>query len=65
VVLFLLIADTVGLGKTLEAGILVVTTKSMMRQFQQKFWSRFTIPLTRLDSGGIQRIRRLIPAKYA
>ena len=74
----LLIADTVGLGKTLEAGILtaelmrrgrarrvlVVTTKSMMLQFQQEFWSRFTIALTRLDSAGIQRIRREIPANH-
>ena len=74
----LLIADTVGLGKTLEAGILaaelirrgkgrrvlVVTTKSMMRQFQQELWSRFSIALTRLDSAGIQRIRREIPANH-
>ncbi|WP_295577498.1 DEAD/DEAH box helicase [uncultured Lamprocystis sp.] len=74
----LLIADTVGLGKTLEAGILtaelirrgkarrvlVVTTKGMMRQFQQEFWSRFTIALTRLDSAGIARIRREIPANH-
>ncbi|MDN5940142.1 MAG: DEAD/DEAH box helicase, partial [Salinisphaera sp.] len=74
----LLIADTVGLGKTLEAGvvtaelmrrgrarrILVVTTKSMMRQFQLELWNRFTIALTRLDSAGIQRIRRNIPANH-
>ncbi|MDO5103460.1 MAG: DEAD/DEAH box helicase [Lautropia sp.] len=74
----LLIADTVGLGKTLEAGILtaelarrgrarrilVVSTKSMMKQFQHEFWNCFTIALTRLDSAGIQRIHRQIPSNH-
>jgi superfamily II DNA or RNA helicase len=74
----LLIADDVGLGKTLEAGlitaelalrgraqrILVVTTRAMLTQFQKEFWTRFAIPLSRLDSAAIRRMRNRIPAHY-
>ena len=74
----ILMADGVGLGKTVEAGaliseliirgkgrrILVVTVKSMMAQFQKEMWERFSIPLISLDSAKIQRIRRDLPSNH-
>ncbi|WP_233437868.1 helicase-related protein [Agromyces laixinhei] len=72
----ILIADAVGLGKTIEIGmilselvrrgrgerILIVTPKHVLEQMQYEMWTRFALPFVRLDSVGIQRVRQKLPA---
>lgn len=72
----ILIADAVGLGKTIEIGmilselvrrgrgdrILIVTPRHVLEQMQHEMWTRFALPFVRLDSVGIQRVRQKMPA---
>ncbi|WP_308124088.1 helicase-related protein [Mycolicibacterium xanthum] len=72
----ILIADAVGLGKTIEIGmilselvrrgrgerVLVVTPKHVLEQMQHELWCRFALPFVRLDSAGIQKVRQKLPA---
>lgn len=72
----ILIADAVGLGKTLEIGmilselarrgraerVLIVTPRHVLEQMQHELWCRFALPFVRLDSIGIQKVRQTLPA---
>lgn len=72
----ILLADAVGLGKTLEIGmilselirrgrgerVLVVTPRHVLEQMQHEMWSRFAIPFVRLDSQGVARVKQKLPA---
>ena len=72
----ILLADAVGLGKTIEIGmilaelvrrgrgdrILIVTPRHVLEQMQHEMWTRFALPFVRLDSVGIQRVRQKLPS---
>src|SRR5699024_7049745 len=66
-----LIADAVGLGKTLEIGtipaglmrrgrgrrILIVRPRHLLEQMQHELWTRFALPFVRLDSEGVHQVK--------
>lgn len=72
----ILIGDAVGLGKTIECGILLselirrgkarrvlcAVPKATLEQFQIEMWARFSIPFHRLDSMGLQKLRENLPS---
>ena len=72
----LLVADAVGLGKTIEVGmllmelqrrgranrVLTVVPRHILDQVQHELWCRCAFPLVRLDAQGIQRVQQRIPA---
>jgi hypothetical protein len=71
----ILIGDAVGLGKTVEVAmllnelaargaadrVLVAVPAAILEQVQHELWCRTGFPLVRLDTVGIQRMRRRIP----
>lgn len=72
----ILIADAVGLGKTIEVAgllnelairgaadrVLAVVPQAILEQVQHELWCRTGFPLVRLDTPGIQRMKDRIPA---
>jgi ERCC4-related helicase len=68
----LLIADDVGLGKTIEAGlilselllrrrirrVLIATPASLRVQWQEEMWEKFSLPFTIVDRDSTARLRR-------
>ena len=72
----ILIADAVGLGKTIEVAVLlnelamrraadrvlVVVPQAILEQVQHELWCRTGFPLVRLDTRGIQRMKSRIPS---
>ena len=72
----LLLADDVGLGKTVEAGliltelllrrrirrVLVLTPASLRRQWQEEFWEKFSLRFDVVDRRETERLRRRLRA---
>lgn len=70
----LLIADDVGLGKTIEAGlilsellirrriqrVLILTPASLRVQWRDELWSKFSLPFDLVDRDSTQKLKRTI-----